>query len=383
MPIWDAIYVMLSYSIPYSLAFTSLIALGAMEMRLTSTQLACVRGAIVLIVAVFFIFRGYVFTDFVTYHGHYQSLDPSNIFDNSSFSPAYSLAAYLAKSAGLSFDSWMRLLSLLRISLLFLFFKRYLWSIGFGFALMISLRGLIVEFNLWQNFIAMLIFFLSIKWVVTRSFVKFFCALTIASFFHASAVLYMLLLPALMWPVRQGVVIIVYIGLLLLYFLGISFGSYAATVFLTYFNFEYLAHFLVYIFSKQDFDLSLGFIARNILFLILIINFNKLRVAVSDFVPLMNVSLLFFASYLIFANADIILDRVSLVFVPAVWVLFSRLLELKARRVTPQFVGITAICFSLLVTSTSNALSEYQNILMGSDSVEARKAEVIQLQASL
>ena len=122
MPIWDAIYVMFSYSIPYSLAFTSLIALGVMEMRVSSTQLAYVRGALILAIAIFFIFRGYVFTDFITYHGHYLSLDPDNIFDNSSFSPAYSLAAYFVKSAGLSFDSWMRLQSLFRISLLFLFF---------------------------------------------------------------------------------------------------------------------------------------------------------------------------------------------------------------------------------------------------------------------
>ena len=367
----------LLYAIPYLSFFGFFFLIGFFELTVKISkkvfwQSICVCGGFVL-----FVLKGYVFTDFITYHGHFESLTSSNIFENSSFSPFYSLLSFTFKSLGLSFDFWMRLVSLVNLIFLVILFRYYSVPFGFGFALMIALRGLILDFNLWQNYFSILLFFCSLKFYLQGKIYIFVVASIVGLFAHPSYLVFLTVLPILTIKFSRRIYLVLYF-----LFVGLSLFSFRwpihiIEVVLGLIRMEWVVPYLEHLTAAEDHPLSLGYALRLILFIYLIFNFNFLARNCRHFTALFNLAFLYFAVYLIFAPMQLLVDRVGLLFLPAVWILLSKsLIGFSKHRVWKHFF-LFLIGTLLIAKATSNSLSEYQNIIFGADTVIERKASVL------
>ena len=368
----------LLYAIPYLGFFGFFFLVGLVELITKISkkfvwQSICVCGAFVL-----FVLKGYVFTDFVTYHGHFEGLTITNIFENHSFSPVYNLTAFAFKSLGLNFDLWMRFISLTNLILLVAIFRYYSVPLGIGFALMIAFRGLILDFNLWQNYISILLFFCSLKYYLQGKFVIFLIISIVGFFTHPSYLVFLIVLPLLNIKFSRGFYIFLYFSFVGLYLFSPQWPIYIIEGGLGLIRMEWVVFYLEHLAEAKDHPLSLGYALRLLVFIYLVFNFNFLARNCRNFTCLFNLAFLYFAVYLIFAPMQILVDRVGLLFLPAVWILLSKsLIEFSMRRVWKYFF-LFIIGASLIVKATSNPMSGYQNIIFGADSVIERKAIVLE-----
>ena len=127
-------------------------------------------------------------------------------------------------------------------------------------------------------------------------------------------------------------------------------------------------------FYSQAYGLSLGFLERAFTYVVIIINYDKLIKQNRSNVIFINVFTIYFIVNSFFTEMFIIVDRVSMLFIFAYWILYAELILLVKDKVLKWFWFSLVIFYGALklIVMNSNIFSKYDNLLFGIESYEER-----------
>lgn len=127
-------------------------------------------------------------SDTIIYYNSYNRMATygSALLDTSYFEIGYNYLVLFATSLGLDFNAFLLIISLIMNIGAGVFIYKYSKQPMFSFILFILLRLFFCEMNIMREFLAIIIFLGSIKFVEERKFVKFLFMVILASLFHSS-----------------------------------------------------------------------------------------------------------------------------------------------------------------------------------------------------
>lgn len=390
-----------SYAIPYIAFFLFYVVLLFWEFRQINNgkEPQYIRWAAIIAFLFFFGLRGYVYTDWAVYAPLFEKLptigegglskvlstDFSEEFltdvsvGNAGLELGFVYFTVFFKSLINNYFAFVFTNTLIDILLLNIFLKRYSKYYALSIILFIVFGGCGIEMNLLRNIKALLLFLVSLKYLQERRIVPYFLLNIIGFFFHSSALIFFPLYFILnkQWPqwliwgifIVGNIIFLLHIKFLEPITLGIAdiMGGRMGVKARLYFASD---------FYSQAYGLGLGYIERVITFLLLILSQKKLKEQNAFNLIFINSFLLYFFIYFFFSEIMVAVDRLSLLFAFAYWILYPELLFSIKKSVNKWALVSILLAYSTLKIFHANSAitSRYDNLLFGIESIEDRSS---------
>lgn len=381
-----------SYAIPYLLVFLVLTVLCNYEFRLLEHNRATTRVRWMTFGLLWFFigFRGFVFTDFISYYPWFEGL-PSLWTGNTlstidsdvetAFEPGFVLYAILCKSVIPNYFAWNITSAFIDLFILDRIFRRYSRYYALSFLIFFVMGCAVLEFNILRNAKAILIFLLALPYLKQRKPWKYFGMILLATMFHVSSLLYFPLYFFLhrRWPkvVLLGILLVgiaVTAGHIKFLFpilnaLGGIIGGRARALIEIYLNSDLYA---------QPYSLGIGYLERIITYLLVFFTYGKWQDRTGDRYLFPNLYVLFFISFTCLWELGVALERISYLFMASYWIFYPQLLAYcRTLGLKLALFLYIFVLFGLKLTQqTSNIHLKYDNILFGIASFDTRKSVV-------
>ncbi|MDD3165981.1 MAG: EpsG family protein [Bacteroidales bacterium] len=389
----------ITYSIPYVVCMLAFLGLCFWEFRLLKNEqdVQIVRISTICLYLIFFGLRGFVLTDWYQYYAIFENLPTiwdgglAGIKDDlvlemyetdenlgvSGMEPLFMYLTIALKSIVPNYFVWVFINTAFDLLILDGFIRRYSSYYSFSILLFFVFGGLIIQINLMRNIKALLLFLVSIRFIEERRFIPFLLLNLLGLGFHTTALFFFPLYFVLHREISvRWMWIILIIGLSLVLFqvqyikpillkLADMIGGRLSVQIKIYFALD---------FYSQAYGLSLGFLERAFTYVVIIINYDKLIKQNRSNVIFINVFTIYFIVNSFFTEMFIIVDRVSMLFIFAYWILYAELILLVKDKVLKWFWFSLVIFYGALklIVMNSNIFSKYDNLLFGIESYEER-----------
>lgn len=387
------------YSIPYLIFLFYLIMLVFIEFRqlnlgknTTITRWATIIGFI------FFIgLRGFIYSDWISYYNLFEKIPTIwdgglSSFSKSDFSEQFATDVnigksgieigflyftYLLKSIAPNYFVWVFINTVIDILILDIFFRRYSKYYVFGFIIFFVFGGMMIECNLMRNVKAILLFLISLNYLEERKIIPYMLLNLVGILFHTSAFIFIPLYFILnkVWPkwllwsifVIGNILFIFHIGYLepIMLTLADTLGGRLAVQIKLYFAMDLY---------NQSYGISLGYIERVITFLAIILFQHKLIEQRRSNCMFINAYVLYFICFFFFSEIMVAVERLTLIFIFSYWIIYPELLYL-IKKITYKIIVFGTMfiyCALKIVSTNSNILSKYDNLVFGIVSYEER-----------
>lgn len=351
----------IEYTYPYLIYYIYTLVLFILE-RDKKLTFRVLRFLELLGFFVFFGLRGYVYSDAFQYYIMFDSLPafPDMTFEefslgHRSIEPLFQILIKITKIFSDDYIIFQCINSIIDLFLLDKVFRRYNKYYCLGFLLFSIFYGFLIEFNLLRNFKAILLFFLSLKYIKERSIYKYLVMIILATFFHPSSLIYV----PMYWVLN-----IKFPKILLLCLLSI--GSIFPLLNIKLFSsiFELPIFQLISYGSYADGD-SYNIGLRSIERIAFFILFYKFYYRDDEYRMFYNLYFIFFFFFNCMYEFEIFVIRVSLLFIPY-WIVIDRVYNLMTSKMKKIFIGVI-IMFGVVIIYNDNktATSRYTNVLFG------------------
>ncbi|EIY8172754.1 EpsG family protein [Vibrio parahaemolyticus] len=302
------------------------------------------------IIFVFFGFRGDVNTDWIAYKNHYDGLNENEV--SFGLEMAFWQSMLIAKKLGLDYTDFIAisvLLDILLISIavkdrknkLLLLLLYLIFSGGLGFRL---------GFNLQRNIKSILLFFISIKYLESKDFLRYLLVNLLGALFHSTSLIY---IPLYFFFLRSYPTWVIFSAFLIgniIYLLNISWMSNIINIMSPYLpgRLVYLSN--VYLSSdtfSQAKGFSSGYIERVLMFALLLRYHN---VILNNFkYSYIHLNILYLYFYLQFFGSELVIipDRFALLFLPGFWLVFCELYDCLSKKRKYAYIIILLIYTAL------------------------------------
>ena len=367
-------------SLPYVLLFCVFLFTAFLEHNLVrQNRILAVRIVAVVLAVIFFGLRGHILTDFIIYFRFFQNLDASQLMSGESiYAPGFVLKAYLSKLIFDNYHFWIFVSSSIHVVVLSVVFKKYLGNVSLGLVFFLAYRGILIEINLMQNFMAILLFFLSIPYLYRRQLLPYLFLNVIGMSFHITSVLFLPLYLVLNrnTGMRAGFTIIAVANVF--YFGGSDLLVRAAHWVVSNSGFASLEGFLYFFVDTSSYQLSFGFLERTLIIILMTFYCEKIKSDIPYGSVFYNLALLYYFSFLLFSPIDVLADRIPTLFLLSYWVVIPALIIHKHRYRALIACTLIPLSFAKLILSTQDQVAAYDNLLFGIRSYEERVVEVLQ-----
>ncbi|MEZ8278269.1 EpsG family protein [Vibrio cyclitrophicus] len=273
------------------------------------------------VVYLFLAYRFEVNTDWPTYIEHYSNIDKNFNITNFGSEYIFWLWMYVFYHLGLGFYEFQASSTIVDLALIYYIVKNYKFGLIFLLVYLIFNGGVgfRLEVNLMRQTKSILLFCLSIKYLVEGRFFKYSSINILGSLFHVTS--------------------LIYIPLYFVFKIKCSSKAYSAIYILGAFIFIFQVDFLsnimgilgedigrisyltrIYIESdifSQRKGFSLAFFERSLIFFLVLFLMKKVNVIYNH--AILNVSFCYLFVYLFFSEMIIFSDRFSLLFLPGIW----------------------------------------------------------------
>ena len=366
-------------SLPYALLFCFFLCTAFLEHNVVrKNQVLLIRALVVVTALVFFGLRGHILTDFTNYYQFFRKLEFSQLGASTSiYEPGFTLFAYLVKKIFNNYHFWIFVYSAIHIFILGYVFRKYIGNISLGLIFFLGYRGISIEFNLLQNFMAILLFFLSIPYLYQRKIIPYLVLNLIGVTFHITSIIYFPLYYILHRNTSRKLAFIVISIANLFYFIG---SDLLITVFywlISSSGYASLESYLYFFIDTSSYKLSFGFFERTLLILLMTIYSEKIKSEIPCGNIFFNLTLFYYSFFLLLSPVDVLADRIPILFILSYWIVPPALLILKYRYRTIIASILIPLCFAKLVLSTQDQVAQYDNLLFGIRSYEERSADVL------
>lgn len=329
--------------------------------------------------------RGFVNTDWINYYMFFDELqtlgstDWENIVSNNyNMESGFVLSSVIFKSIIPNYFAWIFVSTLIDIYVLNLFFKQYVQYYVLGFILFYVFGGLIMEVNLLRNMKSIMLFLLSLKYLKENKWKVYMLLNILGCFFHITSIVYLILYFVLKREISYKIMWCIFILGNLFFLLQIQYIK-PIMIFcgdLIDGRISYLINFYFEseVYSKA-YGLSIGYFERCFTFLLIMFYYKRLVANNRDNIIFINVFLIYISIFLYFSEMQILLERLSLLFIFSYWILYPRIYSLINLKFNRSVFLILLICYSCmkLISLNNNIIQKYDNLLFGIESYEQRR----------
>lgn len=331
----------------------------------------------------FFGFRGFVGDDWTIYYSNFNSLYTDN-FRNilisiraSDFEPGFTFFEILCKLIVPSYHFLIFICCIINCYLLYRFLNKRVDNLPLALMCFFIMSGTGLEINLLRNSIALLICLNALDFIESKRFVPYLLLCIFASFIHISSLIFIPIYFILNRRISKRVYLVIllssafflilqikFIGPLLLS-VAAAFGEIFVIMVKAYIQGEYL---------KVESALTIGYLERVIVGLIIYCYYDKLISLNKSNVVLINAFLIYFVSFALFREFEVACRRIVLLFVFSYWVLWCEFFKCFTLKSNKIIFALFLICYGILkINSLTNfPKMEYDNILFGAKSYELR-----------
>ena len=331
----------------------------------------------ILIYFVFFAFRGFINTDWMTYYVEFDKCTWDLLFNyemGKSREPGFLIFMLLNKSLVPNFHFFVFTSTLLNTWLLLSFFRKYSTNILIALVVYLVFEGFMINANLMRNSTSIFIFLNAITYLQQRRPLPYFGLCLLALSFHFSAIVYFPFYFFIHRKLNKWVYLTIFVVCIIIFVLHIP-------IFLKLINLTGIGG--VFIDKKIDAytELStargfgMGFIERLITGILVFCYYEKLYDARVENRIFINSLVAFFISIFLFSEFAEISKRIYILFIYAYWILWCDLIKCfyyeRNKLLFSTFVGL--YCIVKTATTLNAPIHEYDNLLFGIKSYQERK----------
>lgn len=329
---------------------------------------------------IFFAFRGYVYTDWMSYAQGLKELEWSDLFDIIDekqtaviHEPGFTLLCLLCKSVINEYAFLVFVITTIDTILLARFLHR--WDIknkSMFFMLFITFEGISIMFNLLRNQIAIFIFLNALEFLRDRKPIRYFSLCTMALCFHLSSILFFPLYFFLHRKINKWI----YIGAFCAFFLFYVSNISIALTFIKVLGLEGAlgdkAEFYTEILtSSRKFSFTGTIEKFSLVALVLLFYESLCKRGMRIFI---NSSLMYFFFYFVFAEFKDFSSRLAILFAFSYWILWVGIMNsLKIPDNRKIFASLLFLyCFYVTLRAFPAPIQEYDNLLFGGKTQQER-----------
>lgn len=337
---------------------------------------------IYFILSVFFCFRGYIFTDVFNYLPFFDhcpniiEIIKSNYLQNAWWEPGFVLYCGFFK---LFTDNWIVFQvfdSIINLMLLYKGLEFFKSNRALNIAVFLAMMGLISFIDTIRNIKAILIFFISLRYMTSKKALKYYLCCFAAVSFHRSAVFYFFAYPFLNAKINKKIFLLY--GLLSCFFAVISrpLVLFCIEIVDSYLPKGFQNLISIYIESQNSMSLArvvtLGTLEKIIVFILVYIKFDNLKKNQNDLI-MVKAFLLYFSTYFLFFGFGEISKRISTLFIFSCWCLIPRIIKEEQKRYQYLYIYCVLVYCLLRIALYNQPVQEYENFLFNASSFEERK----------
>lgn len=363
------------YSIPYLIFISVLIVISILQLtvNLTNRSINTLNFTSISIIVVFLGLRGFIATDWVIYYPYFQNIPSiSQLFNTPNaflFEPGFVVYTSFIKTIFPNYHFFILISLVLDLVLLKLFFRNYLSPKFFVLFLCLyfAFFGFVYEVNLMRNVKSLLFFLISIKYIESRNWRKYFLLNFIGLLFHWTSLVFLPLYFFLHKRLSlRTAVVVLSIGFLI-FILKVPFIKPIVEVVGNLLGGIYEEKLNFYINSTlygQRLSFSFGYVERIITTVFVLVFYRKLLDESKTNVLFINAFIIFISISLYFAEIEIALTRFSALLIFSYWILLPKIMSEFKVNFRPLFlIYLYLIIFLKMYLGTNNILYKYDNIL--------------------
>jgi hypothetical protein len=337
---------------------------------------------------IFLGFRGYIYTDWVSYYVFFTELPTLfDLFDDSElykyiegayWEKGFILYSIILKTISSNYFFYQCFSLIIDHIILYFFFKKYTQNhIILGFVLYYIFGGLEISINLLRNVKSIMLFLISIKYCREQRIAPYILLNALGSLFHIISLLYIPLYFILNRNIPQKITLLVFIAGNVFYLLEIQWIKEILTAIQRYMSSK-LGHLItVYLQAKAysgSYGLTIGYIERQISFVIIYCFSSRLKEKSDYNTIFLNLFYIYIFIFLFCSEMLIFLSRVALIFILGYWVLYPQIyFVLSKKRKYIFIILLTVYSILKLMSATSSIICAYDNALFYPQSIEYRK----------
>lgn len=372
----------MEYSIPY---LSILIYFGASAFLFEHTENRAKQQHIVLlsilVLYVFFAFRGYVYSDWTSYAELLRDVEWDDVFRITDphqkavvREPGFTILCVLCKSITSEFAFLVIVITTIDTALFCHFLKQWdIRNLPFVFMLFITFDGISIMFNLYRNQIAIFIFLNSLTYLIQRKPLPYFGLCLLALSFHLSSIVYFPLYFFLDKKINKWLFLGLSLGFIAFYFAKISvvmsfvklFGADGALG-------EKAAFYTEALTSSRAFSLT-GTIEKVGLTALIFLYYKELTELKNRHI-IINCVLIYFFFYYVFAEFQDLSSRLATLFEFSYWIIWIDLVSVLLLRNNKKLLAGTLFlyCFYINLMAYNQPIQQYDNLLFGGMSQQER-----------
>nr|WP_315198945.1 EpsG family protein [uncultured Flavobacterium sp.] len=342
-----------------------------------------------IVTVCFFLFflglRGHIYSDWVSYYPKFQILP--TFWSNSSImqevftgemEPGFILYSVLIKTFFPNYFIWIIINTLIDLLILDKIFKIHTKYYVLAFITFFIFNGLFIEFNLYRNSKAIVLFLLSLRYLQNKKFIPYLLINLVGVTFHYSALLFIPLYFILNKEIPRVVVWSIFIISNIVFIFHLKWINFILGDLVTFINISMVSEKMtLHSEISKEAVFSFGYFERILSFLLFTLFYNKLVEKNTMNRIFYNAYLFYFILILNLSEVSTFSERFSVLFVFSYWILYPNIYALIEKKQNKYIFLIVFFTFGLLRTyqGNINPLARYDNLLWGIDSYDDRKIE--------
>ena len=331
----------------------------------------------ILIYFVFFAFRGFINTDWMTYYVEFDKCTWDLLFNyemGKSREPGFLIFMLLNKSLVPNFHFFVFTSTLLNTWLLLSFFRKYSDNLLIALVIYLVFEGFMINANLMRNSISIFIFLNAITYLQERRPLPYFGLCLLALSFHFSAIVYFPFYFFIHRKLNKWVYLTIFVICIMIFVLHIP--IFLKLIKLTGIGGMFIDNKIdAYTELSTARGFGMGFIERLITGILVFCYYEKLCDARVENRIFINSLVAFFISIFLFSEFAEISKRIYILFIYAYWILWCDLIKCfyyeRNKLLFSTFVGL--YCIVKTATTLNAPIHEYDNLLFGIKSYQERK----------
>ncbi len=317
----------------------------------------------------FFAFRGFINTDWLTYYEEFDKCSWDMLFNyemGKSREPGFLIFMLICKTIYPDYHFFVFIHTILITYLLVTFLRRYSNNIMLALVLSLVFEGFTINVNLMRNSTSIYLFLCAIPYLYERKALPYYGLCLLALSFHFSAIVYFPLYFFLHKKLNKWIYLGIFITCLIIFILHIP-------LFLRLLQLSGIGGAFVDLKVDAYTELSvargfgMGFIERLITGILVFCYYDKLRNTRPENTIFINSLIIFFITNFMFSEFAEISKRIYILFIYAYWILWGDLIKCffyqNNRYIFCTFVGL--YCLLKTATTLNAPIHQYDNLLLG------------------
>lgn len=361
----------MAYSIPYTLLIVFLGTLALLIHQRRDDESLCRKLTLAGVATyfVFFAFRGFIFTDWLTYYVEFEqaSLDLLvHYTPGESREPLFLILMLLTKAVFNDFHFFVFICTAINTWLLIAFFRRYSDNIFLCLMLYLVFEGFDISINLMRNSIAIFLFLNAIQYLESRKPLPYFGLCLAAIGFHFSAFVYLPLYFFFHIRMNRWVYLAILIVCNAVFVLHIP--IFMKLISMVGIGGAFLENKIdAYAELSNRLGFGMGFIERFITGMLVFLYFDKLNAMRPTSKIFINALATYFVCSFMFSEFTEISKRLAMLFVFSYWIIWGDLIRCFAipnnRRLFVAYLSI--YCLLKTTVTITQPVNQYENLLFG------------------